>query len=113
MKIITERDLIRDVVKRWELQYPEEKVQQFKYPHLNFNDICNSLKKLNLETCSAQDIENIIGNESWTRILCDGCGQNVTWVIQLGQDPDYESNTVHLCKECFKKAIGLINENLN
>lgn len=104
MKIITERVLIKEVAKRWKEQYPNSE-----------QDIYQKLKLLNKETATAKDVENIIGNSSWTNIpRCDECGQETEIVIQLGEEPDYESSTiVIICEDCLKQAIKAVEGGKN
>ncbi len=64
-----------------------------------------SLKQLNPVT--KQEVDRIIGNDSWISMYCDECGKSVDATIQLGQEPDYDSRTTNVCIECLKKAIAL------
>jgi len=57
-----------------------------------------------------EQVNEIIGNTSWTDCRCDECGKSVDKVIQVGQDPDYESSTAEICVQCLKKAIKLSKE---
>ena len=106
MKIITERDRIRNVAERWAKQYGVgtrwecDPVKQ---------GILQSLEMLNGNTCSAKIVDEIIGNNTWTRMRCDQCKKNTTWIIQLGEKPGYESQTANICRACFDKAITLVN----
>lgn len=101
MKIRTERSLIKEVVKRWEEQYPKGRESDKQV-------VLDNLKKLDLEVATKKEVDKIIGNSSWTEISCSECKKYVGWVIQLGEEPDYESSTVDICKKCFNKAIKLI-----
>ncbi len=51
-----------------------------------------------------EQVDEIIGNSSWTRLVCHECKASVGKVIILGEPGDYESATVHLCWSCIKKA---------
>lgn len=99
MNAITIRSLILEVPQSWYNQY---------YPWTHnpaLEETYNQLRKLNLETCTAQDIADIIGNDSWTKPPnCNECGQGTDWVLQVGEPPDYESSTACLCRECLAKA---------
>lgn len=99
MKIITIRTQIREVAKRWKLQYGRTRT-----------DIANLLEALDVETATAEDVERIIGNGSWVHpIPCDECREKHEIVVQLGEEPDYESSTVNICQECLRKALMLID----
>lgn len=58
-----------------------------------------------------KDIDRIIGNNSWTSTRCDECGTyNAEDVLMLGEEPDYESATVHICWPCLSKAAIYMQE---
>lgn len=104
MKIITERDIIRSVADRWADTY--ETGYYANDPEKQ--GILKSLRMLSTTTCSVDDVNKIIGNKSWTRMRCNECTQFTNWVIQLGEEPDYESATASLCRPCFDKAVQLV-----
>ena len=56
---------------------------------------------------TAEEVNSVIGNTSWTDCRCDECGKQVEKVVQLGQEPDYESSTANICFPCLKKAVNL------
>lgn len=56
---------------------------------------------------SPEDVNKVVGNTSWTDIRCDECSKSVEQVVQLGEDPDYESSTAYICIPCLKKAVKL------
>lgn len=56
---------------------------------------------------TADQVDEVIGNKSWTECRCDECGKQAEQVVQLGQDPDYESSTACICLPCLKKAVKL------
>lgn len=58
-------------------------------------------------TPSPEDVNKIIGNTSWTDCYCHDCGKSVEEVVQLGQEPDYDSATANICFPCLKKAVKL------
>lgn len=50
-------------------------------------------------------IDIAIGSVSWTRLKCDECDRDVLSVVQLGQEPDYESATANVCFDCIRRAL--------
>jgi hypothetical protein len=103
MKLITERSEIRTVAKRWRAQYiaafdrsPDKK------------QIAIKLDELDPETATAADVARIIGNKSWVETVCDECGARGVDVVEMGQEPDYESCTAHVCGDCLAKALRLL-----
>ncbi len=53
-------------------------------------------------------VNKIIGNDSWTYCKCDECEQESEFVVEVGQEPDYESSTARLCGECVRRAMAIV-----
>ena len=67
------------------------------------------LKELKAESPLTEErVKSILKNSGWTDNTCDECGKDVLAVVQLGEAPDYESNTASICIDCIKKAFVLI-----
>lgn len=95
MKLITERTMILGVVARWDEQYRH-------YLAGDKTEISKKLSALDLKTATAADVDGIIGNQSWTLPpACSECGRSAPVVIEVGQKPDYDSQTVWLCEPCL------------
>jgi len=101
MKIITERDKIKSVPKRWNKQYGVGNHSNDKIV------IMNKLNNLDLNTATAKQIDNIIGNKTWTNDTCSECGKYSSPVVMIGQKPDYGSCTVWICVDCLKRIFKL------
>lgn len=57
------------------------------------------------------DVDRVIGNCSWTACDCNEClSRNKPAIIQLGDEPDYESSTAWICSDCLAKAMALSAE---
>jgi hypothetical protein len=69
------------------------------------NIIHEELCALDLETATAKQVNDIIGNESWTRLTCGECRQGVEAIVNMGGG-DYDC--FYLCKSCVQKAYELI-----
>lgn len=98
MDKITKLKRIDRVAQSWRAQYPTTKEKTYK-----------RLKALPKDA-TEEDVVAIIGNSSWTRCECDECGKDVSTLIQLGQEPDYESSTATVCEDCLKRALKMIRE---
>ena len=110
MELTTERDLIKGVAKRWFKTYEstmDSMPSLFGCNSKTKREISSQLQRLDKETATAQDVADIIGNCSWTRLTCDGCGDDVTALLSVGQPRDYESNTADLCEACVNKASAI------
>lgn len=52
------------------------------------------------------DVDAIIGNDSWTSCRCNDCAQDREAVCELGAEPDYDSATAHICIRCLRLAVA-------
>ena len=102
MHIITKRDQIKTVYGRWAKQYPKGSMGEDK------DEITKKLGELNFNTCSSKDIDDIIGNSTWTELECDQCKRSVDLILRLGEAPDYESTTFLICKDCLESVTCFI-----
>lgn len=105
MKTITTRDCIRNIAKRWSLQYSSS---YWAKDH-DKQRIGAALASLDKETATAADVAAIIGNSSWTKLECDECGKTVDAVVEVGHEPDYESSTARLCLPCVQTAAKALS----
>ena len=104
MKLITQRDATKDAIARFRKlwgdgTYPADK---------RGRQVGRALAALDAETVDRAVVDEIIGNESWARLRCDECDDHdVSAVIEVGGEPDYESATVRLCFPCVAKCATL------
>lgn len=54
-------------------------------------------------------VDIAIGNKSWTHCICNECGNSVEYVIQVGQEPDYDSATASICYSCIAKIWRMVS----
>lgn len=95
--VIERRDIIKGVSKAWDNQYRT-------YGCERKTAIGERLKDLDLKTCSAKDVDEVIGNGSWTTNACDLCGEENERLLRIGDDPDYEARFVDICGTCLDVA---------
>ena len=100
MKLITRQSLANEAAAGWEKTYGKG-----QYGEDNANK--TTLLKALGATPDPDEIDRIIGNDSWTRRDCDECKQDVPAVVQLGEEPDYETATACICLKCLKKAVAM------
>lgn len=102
MKLITRQSLADGALARWESQYSG---LYAKWPEKKL--IADALAGLP-SPINPDAVDEIIGNRSWTMPHdCDECRRNFDYIVEVGQKPDYESNTAYLCRECLGKAFDL------
>jgi len=112
MKVTTQRELIRALPRRWRNTYkPFSGVPAIMYPGNkkgspipNKRDVADKLDLIDVETATPEEIGDIIGNTSWTRLTCDQCREECERVISVGEEPNYDSNTASLCPSCLSQA---------
>lgn len=110
MTLHTHRSIIQSVIKRFAYQYPENCIL---YDGRHSNAILESLRRLDLDTCTAQDVERVIGNDCWIRPpKCSECSQENVAVLEVGEPQDYVSHTAYLCKRCCQKALNMWPEDV-
>lgn len=105
--LITTRTEIRIVAERWKQQYAPGWMQLIG--DVSSLDIYNRLAALDVESATAADVNAIVGG--WITISCDACDEVVEEAVQVGQEPDYESNTATLCRTCCAAAFALFPAN--
>jgi hypothetical protein len=102
MRIITERSRILNVVTLWREQYKES------CDHWHY-EVLERLIKLDLKTVKAEEVDSIIGNDSWTICQCYKCKGRFDQVIEVGEETGSDPTTVQLCKDCLIKALYMIS----
>ena len=100
---VTQRDLIQTVAKRWRDQYWDSR-------DLDKSRKALALTRLDKDTASADDVAQIVGNKSWTQLLCDECGTEVESVVCIGGKPEVGRKSRYICKPCLKKALKIMEE---
>ena len=104
MELITERSRIKGVADAWDAQYGPE----FRPTASGSSkEKSEKLHALNLSKVSAATVTKIIGNDSWTRLVCDECLKPVTKVAVL-YHPDDGAAVFKICESCATKVKTLI-----
>ena len=103
MQLITKRDIIKQVVSKWEEVYSSGFYGDDKL------EILEKLKKLDLNTVSAKKIESIIGNNTWTSLKCSECKKRANKVVLVDKDYHDDCNDYHSTTLCLNCAIKISN----
>ena len=106
MRKITKRQKIKGVSDRWDKQYKKHSGDSYWKKQLDTGD---KLRKLDLNKVSAKVVNEIIGNNSWTQLICDECEKDKPFLIRFLEryEDEYECNSCDVCKDCLNKAIEL------
>lgn len=99
MNLLTRQKLADEVCERWREQYKGSGYREkFK--------ILRKLEAARREGTLSPDIaDEIIGHGGWTRIICNECEASVDKAMELGEIPDYESDTAVICEPCLRLAL--------
>ena len=104
MRVITRQSKANIAYKSWKEQYASGDYGDDKLI------ILRKLKNIGINP-DPDEVNTIIGNNSWTRTTCHECNRNEIDVVEVGEPYDYESSTACICKKCLIKALeGLQNE---
>lgn len=104
MKIITRQSLANEASARWKEQY-----QDYTY-YPGMKEKGQALEAL-AQPIRPDDVDRIIGNTSWTTpSACNVCSKHNGPVIEVGEEPDYESHTAYVCFDCARKIAQLADE---
>lgn len=101
--LLTKQHLVNTVNERWKKQYyrdaswdyyGEDKVEKYE-------------KLVNLgSNKNPEDVDKIIGNSSWTRLICHDCDKDVVAVCIIGAD----EISFYVCEDCVKCATQQFNK---
>lgn len=95
------QEVIDSAVERFERQYGDVR-------YLMHSAKVGPLKALKKDETYADEIDRIIGNDSWTKIECDECGERVETVANLGTDHEWGGPAASVCEECLSKALNML-----
>lgn len=60
-------------------------------------------------TPDPDEVDEIIGNGSWTSVRCGECDARPDEVVRVGEEPDYESATAYLCRWCAGNVVAMFD----
>lgn len=102
MELITERSRIKGVADAWDAQYAPE----FRPTASGSSkEKSEKLHALNLSKVSTATVNKIIGNNSWTRLVCDECLKPVAKVAVLYAGDG--AAAFQICESCATKVKTL------
>ena len=102
MKILTVQELANTAKDRWKRQYSYNGY----WEHANDKKtVYENLVALG-ENPTPEQINEVIGNNSWTRLECSECNKEVDTVVILScYDSDF-----YICKKCLNKCSRLVRD---
>lgn len=104
MWVDTEKEAIRSAPKRWADQYRNYKDRGDKFDKSPKTEKLLALS----EPYSAEEINEIIGNDSWTSVRCDECRKQSKAVASF--DINAGEYTHSICRDCLISAVMAVDE---
>lgn len=119
--IKTRQDHMQTVYHRWRDQYEYEikhNLTKFNWKHTPL-EIAEKLKNIvTQDTINREDIDSLIGNRTWTELICDRCKEDYDKLVIISKKPFWDQILDHrdeeniICKLC-PYCAALIREVLN
>lgn len=119
MRVFTKAELIRAVPERWKDQYTEYPPHMREPYYREFLYPINRVKQwtgpewkqtyeqlLALPELTDESIAEVIGSESWTRLECGVCKQDVDRIVMF---PCGEY-TLYVCPDCLSNALEALKD---
>lgn len=106
ISLIKKSDRVAGVPDRWAKQYRGWTPGAGRGP--DKQDIKDRLQALKGTDFTAAQVNAIIGNESWTELLCTECRRDSEVLVRIGDEPDYEAQYVDLCRHCIAAAAAAL-----
>lgn len=103
ISLIQKANIVAGVPERWKKQYSRPNEDPDKQA------ITAALQALKGSAFTAEQVDAIIGNDSWTDNDCTECGQDFPTLVRIGEEPDYEAQWVDLCPNCLAKAVEALS----
>lgn len=110
MQKITRHSAAATVAARWRAQYGDKPAGYRLAKGADPQEILRKLEALGAEP-NPDDVDAVIGGPGWTNgdRYCNECNSSDVDVVQLGDEPDWESSTAKICGACLLKALMLID----
>ena len=96
--LLTKQHLANIVDDRWKKQYYiDDSLDRYGEDKFKKYEQLVSLGKIK----NPEDVDKIIGNSSWTRLICNHCNKYVDTVFVFG----IGHNSLHICEDCVNIAV--------
>lgn len=106
MRVLDERTQVKEAIQRWIERYGVDRTYAMDK---RGRSVGKELMNLDQETATADDVAEIIGNNSWAHEEeCGECGKRSWGIVEIGDKPDHESNTAYVCGGCLRSALLLL-----
>ena len=101
--LLTKQHLVNTVDDRWKKPY----YFNSSWDYYGDDKVKKYEKLVNLgKIKNPEDVDKIIGNSSWTRLVCHNCDKDVDAVFIFGTDHD----SLYVCEDCVNIAFEQFNK---
>lgn len=112
MGVVTKERIIKGVPEKWNHFYRHHSGERMLPNGRSISSVYNALKKLEEEDkLTESSILNIIGNASWTSLVCDSCGRQVDKVVSFPSKFGSFSTHFNACPLCILQAHEAATKN--
>lgn len=94
-------DVLANAKARWHASYSKYP-PSYVPPFTNGKALAQFADLLDATT-TPDEFDALIGNVSWTQERCAICGKDTREWLRVGEEPDYESQTIWLCLDCAER----------
>lgn len=101
MYVITVEDKAKSTKDGWKRQYFVSGVWKVSDKK---REVYEELVSLG-DNPTSEEVNKVIGNNSWTYLECDECGKEVNEVVVFETYHEYQTE---VCKKCLSKSVKLI-----
>lgn len=110
MKVITERNAIKQAREHWKDSYARDSAdRKTGWCSKTFGQIRTDLDALDIDSCSVEDLAQALGTTGWGLIKCDECGERQNKLVRMGEKPDYEARWQDICAHCLDRGLDIIS----
>ncbi len=104
MFLQTRQDLANAAAARFCEMYNKSLEQSFFLSKKTRKQIYDEMMALGM-TPKPEEINTIVGNDSWTTLTCSHCGEEVGRIVCI--DVTYGEYSTHICEPCVDKMKAL------
>lgn len=117
MKLITFRSQLEEEIRRLDsvLNPPRPGALVLHLPRCDHDQMLmrhlEALRSLDPVTATPESVAEAIGTNGVCvfRRRCNECNKPSDVVVQVGEEPNYESSTASLCPTCLRRALALVD----
>lgn len=112
MKLCTRESVSSEAAELWKEHYNQFGGRWTTYDDTNTWPAHPEKKYLELVSGAQtpERVDEILGRNWSQPPRCSECDKQGSAVVQLGEEPDYDSATVWVCRACLEKAVALVVE---